>query len=342
MKGDFYMLASLEKMSLEQKLGQLFIADYNKDVITGDVITLIKQYHVGGIRLALDNFSNRKKIAKMNRNLQYFASREYPLFITGREVLDELSDAENLTAMPKEKMLHTIDNRLYSKQLAEVIGQEYREIGLNALEYPHVEIDNTGDLRDVVDPVAHHSIAVVEGFKKSDVLSFISGFPLAHEIDSFIGADRRKSNLYPFYEVVKKGADVLMIEDPSKQLIHEFIRENLQFDQVLAYEVSDVMPISDLLAEDIITAINNGVNLIVLPYSFEEQIVLLNQIIENAKEGAIDELVLNDSLARIFALKEKYQLAELGPTRRPLTAHQINSVKEKIVDKYASKVSLVD
>src|SRR5699024_8425410 len=184
--------------------------------------------------------------------------------------------------------------------------------------------------------------AVVEGFKQSDVLSFITGFPLAHEIDSFIGADRRKSNLYPFYEVVKKGADVLMIEDPSEQVIHEFIRENLQFDQVIAYEVADIIPTMEVLAEDIIKAINNGVNLIVLPFSLEEQIALLNQIIEQAKEGAINELVLNDSLARIFALKEKYQLAELGPTRRPLTEHQINSVKEKIVAKYTNTVTLVD
>src|SRR5699024_2582091 len=99
----------------------------------------------------------------------------------------------------------------YTKQLSEVIGQELRDLGINSVIHPNLHVDNIGDLRNKVDAHAYHGEAAIQGLRQSSVLSFVTGFPSLNEIDAFIEPDRRKSNLYPFYEVIQKGVDVLTI-----------------------------------------------------------------------------------------------------------------------------------
>src|SRR5699024_9245848 len=172
---------------------------------------------------------------------------------------------------------------------------------------PNLKVASTGDLREVVTPLANHGRAVVEGFGQSNVVSFVSGLPLAHEIDSFIGPDRKKSNLYPFYEVVSKGADVLIIQDPSEELIKDYIRTNLHFDGIIAYEVPDITSSVDLIADEVIHAINSGVNLLILPFEYKKQTALLNELNERNQVGHINENAIESSVSRIFSVKEKYK-----------------------------------
>lgn len=328
------MLKDIDKMSLEEKLGQLFMPTYSNETVDGNIITLIKQYHIGGIFLTLNSIYKRKRIATMNRNLQYYATNGKPLFIASNLTNDELNDVSDLTTMPSEEIMHRLNNRLYTKQLAEVVGQELRDIGINSYAYPNLNLKASGNTRNEVGPLANHGTATVEGLDQSSVISFVTGFPAEDEIDSAIEVDRRKSNLYPFYEVIQKGADLITITDPSERLIREQIRTNLNFDNIIAYECPEDVRSTDYIKNHIVDAINNGVNLIILPFTFEEQVTILNKIIEALKLGDISTEAIDDSVEKLFSLKGKYNLNELGETRRPLTKHQIKSVKEKVVKQY--------
>lgn len=332
----------LEEMTLEEKIGQIMMTAFDRDSVNGDIVTLIEHYYIGGVLLQLDERTNSKKLATLNEYLQYFSSNKRPLFIANELEVDEFTSDASIPAMPTEEFFHTLNNRLYTKQLSEVIGQELRDVGINTVMYPNLHVDNVGDLRNKVDSHAYHGEAAIQGLRQSNVVSFVTGFPSLDEIDSFMEPDRRKSNLYPFYEVVQKGVDVLTVAETSEYVINKQIRELLQYENVIAHRLSDDFTSIENEAEQIIHAINSGINLLILPFAFNEQVHLLNRVVELAKLGEVNVDALEESLAKLFLLKEKYNMNAMKPLGRPLTRHQITNVKEKVVRTYAEKVKVAE
>lgn len=331
----------IEEMSLEEKIGQLIMVAFNQDTLNGDIITLIKHYYIGGVLLQLDDRMKSKRLSSLNKYLQYYASVDKPLIIANELRIDKYTTQAPVTAMPSEQFFHKLNNRLYTRQLAEVIGQELHDVGINAIMSPNLHIEDTDDLRNKVDPYAYHGLAMIQGLRNSNVVSFVTGFPSSDEIDSFVKPDRRKSNLYPFYEVIKKGVDVLTISEISERLIDEQIRRNLQYENVIAYRLADNFTSAEDVAEQVIHAINKGINFVILPFTFRKQVDILNRVIELAKLGMIDELALSNSLVKLFSLKEKYNMNGMKPFKRPLTAHQMRNIKEKVVSAISEKVEVV-
>lgn len=341
MRGDFYMQKIIEEMTWEEKVGQIMMVLFNHDSVNGDIITLIKHHYIGGVLLQLDEHTKAKKVASLNTYLQYFASNKRPLFIASEWETDEFSADTSLPAMPAEQFFHTLNNRLYTKQLSEVIGQELRDVGINSVMYPNLHVNNIGDLRNEVDSHAYHGIATIKGLQQSNVVSFVNGLPTADEIDLFVEPDRRKSNLYPFHEVIQNGVDVLTVSENSAQIINEHVRKYLQYDNVIAYRLASELTSVDYEAEQIIRAINNGINLFIVPFAFNEQVRVLNRVVELAKLGEVDKTALDKSLTKIFLLKEKYNMNEMKPAKRRLTPHQVKNIKEKIIKLYAKNVRVI-
>src|SRR5690625_1878451 len=99
----------IEEMSLEEKLGQLFMSTYETDFLTGEMINLITMYHIGGVLLADPNLNNRKKLTQLNKYLQYYATNNKPLIIASKQ--SAANNEDDLAVMPREQTLHEIDNR---------------------------------------------------------------------------------------------------------------------------------------------------------------------------------------------------------------------------------------
>lgn len=335
------MLKPLERMTLEEKIGQMFMPTYDYYHMNGDLMTLITQYHIGGVYLALKNYDKHKKhIKAMNHKLQYFATNEKPLLIANGFTSETLATIENVTAMPTEEEIYNMNHRLYTKQLAEVIGQKLQDIGMNTYLYPDLHMEYTENIRNEVNIVANHGKAILQGLRQSNVISFIKGFPNIDDIDPFIEPNRRKSNVYPFYDVIKNGADVLMISEPSETLIEDVIRTGLQFSNVVAFSLEDTLETVEEASRRIVDAIHHGVNLIILPYSYQKQIAILNKILELAHEGHINHEAIHRSVTRLCSLKEKYRLHVLNNIDRPLTTHQSNCVIEKIIRKHSTPANI--
>lgn len=321
-------------MSLEEKVGQLLMPTYKRDSVDGNIVTLINHYYIGGVFLSLDSLEQKKKIKKLTEDLQSYASNEKPLFIGSNVVNDELTNIDDLVAMPRESILYKLNNRLYTKQLAEVIGQQLRELGINVYSYPNLHIVNDENLYNKVDLLANHGVAIVEGLQQSDVISLISGFPSTEEVNPNLGPDRRASNLYPFYKVIHKGAKAIALTEPSKKSIDHYLRTRMQYDQIIAYELSEDFAANELISDYIIDLINNGVNLLTLPFSFSKLIEVLNIVFKRANLGDIDVAILDKSVHKLMQIKAAYQLNAQELLGRPLTEHQITSVKEKVVKKH--------
>src|SRR5690625_4684906 len=132
----------IEEMTLEEKVGQLFMSTFESGSVNGEIITLITFYHIGGVLLKLPSKIKRNKIAHMNRYLKYYATNKRPLFIASNQRDVEMDKIEKPYSFLAEDSLYKINNRHYTKQLAEVIAAEYRAIGINTIIYPELTISS--------------------------------------------------------------------------------------------------------------------------------------------------------------------------------------------------------
>lgn len=328
----------IEEMTLEEKVGQLFMSTFESDSVNGEIITLITFYHIGGVLLKLPSKIKRNKIAHMNRYLQYYATNKRPLFIASNQRDVEMDKIEKPYSFLAEDSLYKINNRHYTKQLAEVIAAEYRAIGINTIIYPELTISshNLKEIRNEVDTVANHGVATVQGIAKSGVISCVTGFPSFDAVDIMINPDGRTSNVFPFYKVINHGLVALKISEPTKSFIH-YIRNTLQYNHLIIYELEDNFTSVQEICHDIVHAIHSGVDYIILPYTYKQQLSILNAIIELGKKGEIDVERINEALKRIYKIKEQYQLNDLSfMDGRKLSELYVTSVKESVNEKLTS------
>ena len=70
-------------ITLEEKLGQMFIIRMKGKTITPELESLIKEYHIGGISLYYNNYSSYEEMHSLINNLKELNSKynDTPLFI---------------------------------------------------------------------------------------------------------------------------------------------------------------------------------------------------------------------------------------------------------------------
>lgn len=333
-KGNFIVKINrvVSQMTIEQKIGQLFMPTFHHYVNDGNIMTLIEHFHIGGVLLAIDDFTKKKEINKLNRTLQSHASRANPLLIATDYTIEAIEDIHSLCALPREESLQALNNRVYTKQFAEVIAQEFSEMGINSYLYPRLTIHKSDQLRHEAPTIVNFIYDIVQGLRQREVISFVEGFPLEKDMEPHISFNQRKSIVFPFHELIKRGIDVLLVSETSSFVNQKIIRESLHFNHVIAYRVKDSFLSIHEVVEDILQALNSGVDLIILPFTFEEQVDIFNHVFEKIKKGEVSEAAIDRSAKRLLTLKDAYKLHKLDQNKRPLTKHQRFSVKEKIVD----------
>ena len=73
----------IKKLSLKEKIGQMFIIGINTDHITEHIKTMIQTYKIGGIILYRKNFNSYEQMVELIKQLKNLnKENKIPLFIT--------------------------------------------------------------------------------------------------------------------------------------------------------------------------------------------------------------------------------------------------------------------
>ena len=131
----------LEKLSLEEKVGQMFMFGVN-DRNTDGIIELIKKYKIGGVILYKRNYSDYNDMLNLIKRLREAnKDNKVPLLIA----IDE--EGGRVNRMPKEfnnlKSIYRfskLNNQNVIKEYASVISKELSGSGINMNFAPVVDI----------------------------------------------------------------------------------------------------------------------------------------------------------------------------------------------------------
>lgn len=243
----------LKTMSLEEKLGQLFVVNlellddsngnyYEHQKITKKMKENLQKYHVGGVILFSRNIAKRKQTKKLIRRLQKNA--EIPLFVSVDEEGGDVArigsnEKMKTTTFPTMEEIGKKKDADYVYNMAATIGKEIGELGFNVNYAPVADVKTsqlnleigTRSFGDDPAKVSQMVDAYVQGLKSQNICATLKHFPGqgsssgdthqgSVDIDSSISG-LRKTDFKPFEAGIDAGADFIMVSHISVSKVTE-------------------------------------------------------------------------------------------------------------------------
>ena len=220
---------TLEQMSLDEKIGQLFMVGVPADMSQQDVDyvdNLIKEQHIGGIL-----FIKRVESPLQQLNLtNYFQEKsKIPLFIAHDSESGLSFRFKNVISFPNNMTLGAIEDESLIYAFGNEVARQCKLIGINVNFAPVVDI-NTNPENTVInnrsfgenkEKVALYGIQFMKGLQDGGVVSCAKHFPGHGDtlVDSHVdlpvvkhSVDRLNDiELYPFRKMIDEGVKSVMI-----------------------------------------------------------------------------------------------------------------------------------
>ncbi|SET49942.1 beta-N-acetylhexosaminidase [Natronincola peptidivorans] len=234
-----YIDSYIDGMTLEEKVGQIFMAAFrhngeNLPVTYLDEKTkeLIKSHHLGGIIFFAENIDTVEQTKKLINNMQ--AISKTPLFIAIDEeggIVSRLNSSNGMpaTKLPGNKVLGMTENPELAYKVGKLLGRELSSLGFNMNLAPVADV-NTNPNNPVIgersfgdDP---HKVGkmvgkMVQGIQEQNISAVVKHFPGhgdtsldTHKEAVTLHHNSERLNaveFHPFKSGIQKGVDGVML-----------------------------------------------------------------------------------------------------------------------------------
>lgn len=341
----------LENLTIEQKIGQRFIAHIPGKELSDDEARLIQDEYVGGVILYPWNVDDSDQVRVLTSEIQKMALENDPpvrLFICvdqegGRVNAFRFSE---VTQFPSPYYWGQYDDPTFIEAAAYIINREILELGCNMNFAPVLDIygipDKTviGDRSMGRDPekVGTFGLSYLKGAEKAGVISVVKHFP-GHgstTTDSHLDLpvvelgeeDLYERDFIPFRMAIDNGADAVMTShvlystiDPeypatlSVRIMRDILRNQLGFQGVIISDGISMGALSENfdITETLLRSFKAGIDLILVHNKYDLR-DLINRVMKLYELGLISEDEINEGVKRVLSLKLKYGLIPLQLT----------------------------
>ena len=311
----------ISDMSLEQRVGQLFLARCNADTAAAD----IRQYHLGGLVLFGSDFENQTPNSMRQTIAAYQNSAEKPLLMA---VDEEGGDVTRISQFPafRDRRFSSLRKRYDQGGLEGVLAEEEEkcrllsDLGINVNLGPVCDITtepeafmysrSLGQDAQKTAEVTASTVNLMNAFSIGSVLKHFPGYGNNVDTHTGIAVDTRalseleERDLVPFTAGIQAGCGAVMVghiivEALDRELpaslspaVHRYLREELGFSGVIMTDDLVMQAITDQYGagEAAVMAVLAGNDLL----CSTEYAVL---------DGRIDIDVLNSALRNVLEWK---------------------------------------
>lgn len=352
--------------NLEKELGQMFVIRFQGQEINDELITLIKDYHIGGITLYKKNYDNYAQMLNIINELKKINHKynDTPLFIA----IDQ--EGGRVNRLPKE-----FKNIVAAKKLS--IDKKYVEKGSNLISYaldslgvnmnfaPVLDIQRFEDGHAIGDrcygfdkeSVSSKGLIMMKALKKKRIVSVVKHFPGhglvkrdSHLFLPFIFKNIKESDdIVPFKEAINNGCDAIMIShimirkmdrlypaSLSKKVIKNYLVDELGFKGLIVTDDLKMKAVNLLYGYKRSTykAIEAGNNIVLIGSSYRKVIDCINYI----KKKMTEEVKKNieESYQKIIKIKDKYEIND--KINKPIDVDKYNQEVEELNKEVKDKI----
>lgn len=320
----------VKNMSLDQKIGQLFLAR----VPETNQIEDLKAYHLGGYLLFGRDIDGETKDSLKDKITSYQEASDVPLLIASDEeggTVTRVSRNQNIIADSFKS-----PQALYAEGGMEAILKDIdyksdalKDLGIHTGLYPVADVSTNKEsfiydrtLGVGVDETSDYISQVVKELKKDQLGSTLKHFPGSgdnHDAHAEIVTDTRsmedinQTAIPPFKAGIDAGADSVLVshniiqaidsEKPASisPKVHQLLRKDLGFTGVVMTDDMDMVGLSDFISQEeaALSALQAG-NDLILSSTYSTQIPVIKKAV---KEGSYPEKDLDQSVTRILTWK---------------------------------------
>ncbi|WP_188540855.1 beta-N-acetylhexosaminidase [Paenibacillus segetis] len=341
----------LSSLTLDQKIGQLFICGFHSLVPDDQIKKLISEFHVGGVVYFRRNIESVEQLAALSHSLQQIprSTPDIPLFISIDQEGGMVSrlDHDGVSRIQGNMALGAANNLELTEGAAVLAAKEMLKLGINLNFAPCVDVNNN-PMNPVIgvrsfgeDPVrvAEHGAAAIRGYQSQGVSATAKHFPGHGDtaVDSHLGLavvphDKERLNqieLLPFRKAIEEGVDVMMTahvifpafepeEIPatlSRRVLHDLLREEMGYEGLIITDCLEMHAISEHygIANGAVRAIQAGADIVLVSHTLEGQVQAIQAVRDAVAQGILTEEQIDESVRRVLELKAK-RLADVDST----------------------------
>lgn len=333
----------IEKLTIEQKIGQMFIIALEEREITEKTINMIQKYNIGGIILYRKNYDNYEEMLKLiNKLKEINKPNEIPLFISidqeGGRVNRMPFEILNLKSASKFAKTGNTQN---VKESAKIISEILSKTGITMNYAPVLDIKNFKEGHAIgdrcygknKDDVSKYGIEFMKELSKGGVLSVIKHFPGhgatkqdSHMMLPVVRKSKEKlenEDMEPFKNAIQNGAEAIMVghivakeidkkypASLSKKMIQQYLIEKFDFKGLIITDDLKMLAIRlrYSLKKAAMFAIDSGNNMIMIGAKYKNIEKIIKSIFKKVQKGKIDINKINESLEKIVSIKKKYNI----------------------------------
>lgn len=323
----------VESLTLEEKLGQLLMIAPASTDFDKELLNLIKNYHIGNIKIFGKNYKNKEELLNLivncqNSSLRY--NKGIPMFIATDQEGGWIAHLKkNFTIPPSNMAIGKTKNSIYAYIAGALISSELSKIGVNVNFAPVLDLDLNKD-NWVIGPRAYSSdpqIVInmasefIRASLKYNVMPVIKHYPghgsLKQDSHNYLITNNQsydklsKTELLPFLYFIRNFKLGLMAGHIAAPGIVKYI-ENLEKKEYKNYYFKPAT-VSKVLIKDYLIKHNKAR---VLIFSDEismksiTSIMSLNEAVCEAIKSGVNVVVINQDYKNILSLinylKNKY------------------------------------
>ncbi|MCI8671828.1 MAG: beta-N-acetylhexosaminidase [Bacilli bacterium] len=334
----------VNSMTIDEKIGQLFIIHYNKPEITEEFKHILETVKPGGFTLFNENIKTYEQTTKLIKDIN--STAKIPMFIS---IDQEGGRVQRLKSMPGMNIINipsmskigesNDENQAYNTGIT--IANDLKKFSINMNFAPVIDIylnpKNTviGDrsFGNNAKTVSKMGLSLANALKNNNIIPVYKHFP-GHgntEKDSHVEMPiitKTKEELYqdeliPFKNAISNNADIIMVghlalpkitndytpASLSKQVVTDLLKNELGYKNLIITDALNMKAITNNYSEKQIyeLAINAGVDILLMP---NDPILAFNSIKKSLEEGTINETTITKSVEKIIALKLKYNIID--------------------------------
>ena len=336
---------ALSKMTLKEKIGQLFIVctdslDFNAETeVTEKMRKNLEEYKPGGVIFFSYNLKNRTQVKEMISDMQKTA--EIPLFTAVDEEggsVARIANSKNMqtTKFPAMAEIGKTGDSKNAYHVGETIGKEIYELGFNLDFAPVADINTNAENTEIGNrsfgsepkTVADMVSQEVKGLQAQGVSATLKHFPGQGQCgeDTHKGyvelnatIDRlRDVEFLPFKSGISAGADMVMMSHVAVSKITgketPASLTKLMVTDILREELQfDNVIITDAMNMKVITKFYDADQAAIMAIEAGNDMILMPDnfeqafegVLEAVKDGTLSESQINEAAGRVLSVKIK-------------------------------------
>ena len=347
----------MRKMSVRDKVGQLFIINYGHYTPKGEIEEMIKKDRIGGLiimEVGMEQYANQ-----MN---EFQKQSRIPMVISIDGEWGASMRFDTLTQFPRNMQLGALSNKEMVYKVGRAMADQFRRVGVHINYAPTIDVNNNpknpvigqrsfGDDRD---KVAQYGAALIRGMQDGGVWTSAKHFP-GHgdtDVDSHkalptLPFDRARLDsieLYPFREAVKQDVWMVMVGhlnvpalDPtglpssiSYPIITELLKEEMGFKGIVVTDALGMKGVSTYMPAEMVpvASFKAGSDLLLMPAKDWHRSI--QNMVKAVKSGEISRERLDESVRKVLKMKEQLGILEEKPFIDPKNIYEDTETKEVI------------